>query len=384
MKKQIVLIISMLVALAVGYFIGIVLPIAKSGADAGADPMTAMMKSMMGATVNAEVVKEFELEIPTKHIAMVEPIEDAMIRAEVSGYIEKVHFIEGGMVAEGDLLFTIDSSLYRAAVSSCEAELAQAKAEQARAHKFNDRMQQVDARSISQNDLDKAESDLLGAEASVKRAEAAMENAKINLARTEIRAPISGRIGAAEMTKGNYATPTAGVLARIVRLDPIRVMFSLTDREYLTLRREELADEAKVLLGRVRLSDGTELATTGKKDFDDNAVNPKTGTVAVRYLFDNKDGLLMPGSFVTALLEKTDAEKGILIPQRALLSNQQGTHVLTIGEEGMVTATPITTGAQVGKKIVVESGLKLGDRIIVDGVQKAIPGMPVKFVLVEE
>ncbi|MDD3275605.1 MAG: efflux RND transporter periplasmic adaptor subunit, partial [Kiritimatiellales bacterium] len=195
---------------------------------------------------------------------------------------------------------------------------------------------------------------------------------------TEIKAPVSGRIGAAQVTKGNYVTSASGALARIVQIDPIRVTFSLTDREYLALRQQDLSGTGTVRVAQVRLPDETVLPTLGKKDFDDNAIDPQTGTIAVRYLFDNPDGLLIPGGYVTALLRDQNAEKGIKIPQRAQLVDQQGTYVLAVDEKNMVSPVRIVTGTQIGTDVVVLSGLKEGDRIIVDGVQKTRAGATVQ------
>jgi membrane fusion protein (multidrug efflux system) len=238
-------------------------------------------------------------------------------------------------------------------------------------------MKSADVRSISKSDMDSAESMLL-------RAKAALQLAQVSLNYTEIKAPVSGRIGAAYVTKGNYVTSASGALARIVQIDPVRVVFSLTDREYLALRQKEIAGLGSVRIAQVRLPGGTVLPVSGKKDFDDNAINPATGTIAVRYLFDNADGLLVPGGYVKILLENQDAEKGIRIPQKAVLVDQQGSYVLTVDEAGKVSPARIKPGVQLGAELIVQSGLKAGDRIVIDGVQKAVPGATVKVTLAEE
>jgi RND family efflux transporter MFP subunit len=335
------------------------------GGKAGGPPGMGGMQ-MPPASVVVQTVLQSNLQPAEEYIAKVDPIEDVMIRSEVSGYIDDVHFTEGGMVKEGDLLFTIDRRSYQATADAAEAEMN-------RAQKLYDRMKAADARSVSKSDLDTAESNFL-------RAQAAYNLAKVSLDYTEIKAPVSGRIGVALVTKGNYVTPASGALARIVQIDPIRVTFSLTDREYLKFRQQDLSGTGAVRVAQVRLPDETVLPTIGKKDFDDNAINPETGTIAVRYLFDNPDGLLVPGGYVTALLRNQDAETGIKIPQRAQLVDQQGTYVLTVDEKNSVSQVRITTGVQIGTDVTVLFGLKEGDRIIVDGVQKARPGAPVNVV----
>jgi membrane fusion protein (multidrug efflux system) len=338
-------------------------------------PMGAQQAAMgaqggMKAGVTAITVKESFLNPAAEYIAQVEPVEDVMIRSEVSGYVDSVNFTEGSLVNEGDVLFQIDPRTYQAEANQAEAALINAR-------KRYDRMKNADPRSVSKTDLETAEADLLSAQA-------AYDRAKVSLEYTEIKAPVRGRIGAAEVKKGNYVTSSSGALARIVQVDPIRVTFSMTDREYLALRQRELAGDDSARVAQVKLPSGPLLPTLGKKDFDDNAINPETGTIAVRYLFENKDQLLIPGGYVTALLRNAKEEKGILIAQKAVLVDRQGAYVLTVSENGVVGTARIEPGTQIGTELSVLSGLKEGDRIIVDGVQKAQPGATVNVTLAED
>ena len=368
------------IAFAAGWFIcGAVIKHKMQSAGGG---MPAMM--MAPPAVVAVQVREELLNPATEYIAKVEPVQKVFVRTEVPGYIEKVHFTEGSIVNEGDLLFTIDQSQYKAAVGVRQAELAATTAELSRAERFFKRIQEADKRSVSQVDFDNAESDLLRATAAVQQAKANLNLAQINLDYTEVRAPVKGSIGAARATRGNYVTSASGELASIIQVDPVRVTFSLTDRDYLAFRRAELSGKEKPRVAMARLPDGTFAPAEGVKDFSDNAMNPNTGTIAVRYLFGNKDGLLVPDGFVTALLRKPDSEKGILIPQRAIMMNQAGMYVLTVDAEGKVAAASILTGDQIGTRVVVLSGLKAGDKVIVDGLQKTRPGGTVSISLTEE
>ena len=339
---------------------------------------------MPPAAVVVQVLKEQSLQPVDEYIAQVEPMQQVTIRPQISGTIAAVHFKEGDWVKEGDLLFTIQPDSFQAAVAAREADLAQANAALVRAQKFYERMKSADIRSISKTDLDKAESDYLQAQAGVQQGEAGLNLARIDLSYTEIRAPISGRIGAAKITKGNYVTPAASMLASIVQTDPVRVVFSVTDRTYLTLRQQELAGTASSLAAHVRLPNGTVLPTIGKKDFDDNAMNGRTGTLAVRFVFDNADGLLVAGSYVKILLENQESLRGIKIPQRAVLVDQQGSYVLTADDAGAVSTIRIKPGLQLGADVIVLSGLKAGDRIVIDGVQRATPGSTVKVTIAED
>ena len=350
------------VSLIVGWFARGLL-----GGGGGAPPM---MGQMPPASVMAQRITEQRIQPIDEYIAAIEPIQDVMIRAEVPGTIKEVHFTEGALVEEGDLLFTIDPAQYQATVDA-------AKADWSRAKKLYDRMKSADVRSISKSDLETAESDLL-------RAEATLNRAQIDLDYTAVKAPIRGRIGAAKMTKGNYVTSSSGALARIVQVDPIRVVFSLTDRDYLAFRKLELSGSTESRVAQTRLPDGTVLPTLGKKDFDDNAINPETGTIAVRYLFENPDGLLIPGGYVTALLRNSTPEMGIRIPQKAVLMDQQGSYVLTVDAAGTVAVSRIVSGIQLGADVVVLSGLESGELVIVDGLQKAQPGATVHVANLEE
>lgn len=362
MNKIIGRLIAAVALLGLGFYLRGFIP-------AGGPPPGMGGMQMPPAAVKVMEVRETLLAAADEYIARVEPLQEVIIRPEVSGRIEQLHFTEGALVKEGDLLFTIDRSAYQATADAAQAEMI-------RAEKRYDRLKKADARSVSASDLESAESDYL-------RGKAAYDLAKVDLDYTEIRSPISGRIGTAMVKKGNYVTPAAAELARIVQLDPVRVVFSQTDRAYLTMRRGELAGTAAALEARVVLPDGSLLPNIGKKDFDDNVINPSTGTIAVRYLFDNPDGLLVPGGYVTARLSNPAGEKGIKIPQRALLLDNDGAYVLTVNEAGTVGMARVEAGRQVELEVAIVSGLKPGDRVVVDGVQKAVPGATVQVILSE-
>ena len=377
MVKAIGKVVIAIVLIGVGYFISLFVP------SGGPPPGMMGMGEMPPPAVIAVELKERPLDVLEDHIATVEPVQEVMVRSEVAGYIDDVHFTEGSFVKAGDLLFTIDQKQYQAMVDVREAELARAKAELNRAEKFFKRMREANKRSVSQSDLDTAESDQLQAVANLKQAAANLNLAKIDLGYAKVRAPISGRIGVAKVTKGNYVTSASNELARIVQISPIRVVFSMTDRAYLDFRAQELAGTSDGLVAYIRLPNGTQLPLVGKKEFDDNVMNPETGTMAVRYLFDNPDGRLVPGGYVNILLGLRQRPMGIRIPQRAVLLDPKGSYVLTVNGEGQVGTARVEIGESVEGDFVVLSGLKAGDRIVVDGVQKARPGMTAQVTLPE-
>jgi RND family efflux transporter MFP subunit len=428
--------IALILALALGFWLGGFW--GAGGPPSGMPGMPGAGMMQLPAVV-AQELKERPLDVQDEYIASVEPVQEVAVRTEVPGYIETVHFVEGAYVNAGDLLFTIDQRTYKAKVTLAQASVALAtsslpgaqanlesaqanqasaqaalESEQAnfeRADAFLKRLRNADQRSVVQADMDTATADVLQAQAQVQRARAAIQQAQaavkqaqaqiqqtgasieqakadltlanINLAFTEVQASIAGRIGKAIVTKGNYVTSATGALAQIVQTDPIRVVFSMTDSAYLDLHQQALAGQTKALAAHIRLPNGSILKTVGQKDFDDNAMNRDTGTVAVRYLFDNPDGLLISGGYVNILLGQPERPLGIRIPQQAVLVDPQGTYVLTVDDAGKVGSARIELGKSIETDFVVLSGLQAGDRIVVDGLQKVQPGSDAKVTLQE-
>lgn len=377
MLKVLGSLVAALLLIGLGFFI--------RGLTPSGGPPSGMMGygEMPPPGVKAVELKEAPLDVQSEYIATVEAVQDVMVRSEVSGYLDQVHFTEGSYIEEGTLLFSIDHEQYQALVEAREADLARARAEMDRAEKFFKRMQEANERSVSQSDLDTAESAQLQAVASLKQAEANLNLAQIDLAYAEIRAPISGRIGEAMLTKGNYVNEASDTLARIVQIDPVRVAFSMTDRAYLDIRKQVLSGGAEDLVAQVKLPNGMQLPAKGIKDFEDNAMNPSTGTMAVRYLFDNPDGLLVPGGYVTMQIGKAERPVGIRVPQRAVLVGADGSYVLTVDEAGAIGTASVELGDTMDTDVIVEAGLKAGDRVVVDGLQKVQPGMTASVTLME-
>lgn len=358
----VVFLISIVMGIAIGFFGAKMMP-------SGGPPM--MGHGGMGApAVEVQLSEMIALDTPVEHIGKVEPIQDVQVRSEVDGYITAVHFDEGAAINEGDLLFTIDPRQYKATVQVRQAELAQAQAELSRANKYLKRLQNASAKSVSQSDIDTGESDQLQAVAAIKQAEANLNLAEIDLAYTEIRAPISGRIGRALVTKGNYVSNMSDALARIVQLHPIRVVFSLSDRVYYDLKAAKKTD----LVGQLLLPNGSLFGSKGHIDFSDNEIRETTGTLAMRYAFPNDDGTLVPGAFVTIMLGEQAPPMGIAIAQRAVLIDTDGSYVLVADDAGLIRVQRIQTGKTVGMMVEVTSGLKTGEKVVVEGLQKVRPG----------
>jgi membrane fusion protein (multidrug efflux system) len=319
--------------------------------------------------------------------------ETVALRARVTGFLEERDFQEGGQVEKGQVLFRIEPEQYRATLAQTEAALGAAQASLERARVDLTRYEELaKAKNVSQQKVDEAKAEVLVQEAAVRTAKADIEKAQLNVDYTEITAPIDGRIDVAAYTVGNLIGPDSGVLATINQMDPIKVAFSIAETWYLDIMKENLAHQRERGDGgkhepshvpRIRLADGTMYEHDGELDFIDNKVDEKTGTVLVRAVFDNPDGLLLPGQFITVVIEREEALDAIVIPQAAVLTDQGGAYVLLVNDEDKVEARRIETGQRFGPNLVVTEGLRAGDRIVLYGIQKVRPGVLVKPELVE-
>ena len=324
----------------------------------------------------------------TGHIEAVETVE---LRPRVSGYIDRVNYVEGGEVRKGDVLFVIDQRTYRAELARAEAELARAitQTELARSEVLRAR-KLAEARAISTEELDQRNSALAQAESNVHVAQSAVDVAKLDLEFTEVRAPISGRAGRALVTPGNLVStqPNGTLLTTIVSLDPVYVYFEGDERSYLRYnamsRNGERASSRDVRNPvRVGLSGDTGFPHEGEMDFMDNQVNPDTGTIRARAVLANPDRVFTPGLFARVQLAGSDAFEAMLIDDKAVLTDQDRKYVYVVGEDGSAQRRDIQLGRMIDGLRVVAAGLEPEDRVIVHGVQKIfMPGMPVDAQLI--
>jgi RND family efflux transporter MFP subunit len=338
--------------------------------------------------VTVAKVIERDVNPPSEYVGHVEAVQSVDLRARVEGFLERVEFKEGSEVHAGDLLYVIEQAPYQAKVDADKAFLAQAEAILTRAQQYLRRAQNVRSGGISATDLDNAVAEELRAKAQVEQAKANLQIARINLNYTSIRAPISGRIGRTAFTKGNLVGPNSGALARIVQLDPIRVVYSISEND-LTAVNFALKDADKgkknpMLIPRIKLADGQIFKMKGHVDFVDNTVDVSTGTIAVRSLFKNPDGTLLPGQYVTILISRSAPKPMPVVPQTAVMEDHEGRYVLLVDDQNRVAVRRIKTGPVVGTKWAVESGLVVNERVIVEGVQKVRPGQIVKTAAADE
>lgn len=348
-------------------------------------PATGM--GMMGGGTPYVLVQQLETRniAPKKtFIGHVEAIKSVNLMPQITGYVEKVLFEEGSFVNEGDILFVIEQERYLANVSLREAELASAKANLVRAERDYKRQSSLSKQNYaSKATLDTAESTYLQAKAEVAQAQANLDLAKIDLGYTEIKAPISGRIGKALVTEGNYVSSATQTLARIVQTDPIRVAFSVTDKDMLNMRQTYDGKGAQLQTELV-LSNGTVLVNHLQSRFTDNEVNTDTATIAVYAEYSNDKGLLIPGNYVDIRIGDKKEQMALLVPQAALAQDEHGNYVMVVTEDNIAEQRRVTLGDVIEDQQVVLDGLSADDKVIVQGLQKVREGQPVKAQLVSD
>ena len=298
------------------------------------------------------------------------------LRARVTGFLRERRFEEGADVAAGDLLFVLEKDQYQAVVAQRQAELASAEANQANTAAQLQRGEElVENGNIPRSEVDLRRAQDQMAQAAIQEAQAGLEQALINLGYTEIRAPLAGRIGRAAFSVGNLVGPDSAVLATIVSQDPIYVTFPVSQRQLMEYRREH-GDEGPPVV-RVTLPDDSLYEQPGRLDFLDVQVDQSTDTVTVRAELPNPERTLVDGQFVGVRVEAGAPAPVLAVPQAALQVDQAGSFVLVVGEGDKVEARRVTLGAAAGTQVVIQDGLKEGERVIVEGIQKVRPGVAV-------
>jgi RND family efflux transporter MFP subunit len=332
-------------------------------------------------TVVVAPVVEQDIVPATEYVGHVEAIQLVDLRARVEGFLEQVNFREGDFVHAGDLLYVIEQAPYQAKVAADKASVDAAEAELARATQHLQRLRAARTESIPATDIDSAVAAELTAKARLAGAQAALAVSRLDLEYTVIKAPISGRIGRTVYTKGNLLGPTSGPLSRIVQLDPIRVVYSISENDLAAIQKAMAAagtDKGRFLTPQLRLADGEPFKGRGHVSFVDNQVDTDTGTVAVRAVFANTDGLLLPGQYVTVLVKAAIPKLLPMVPQNAVQQDQEGPFVLVVDREKRVGIRRVQTGPVTETMWAIESGLAPGELVIVQGVQKVQPGQTVK------
>lgn len=315
-----------------------------------------------------------DMNPPQSFMGHIEPIEVVDLRAQIDGTIAEVAFKEGSMVKAGDLLFLIDPRVYEARVKQAEAALAKAKASSENADRYYARISKVDKRSVTEAEIDQAYANMLEARAAITQCEADLANAQINLGYTRITAPISGRIGQSLLKKGDYVAPSMGSLARIIQTDPVRVVFSVSDKVFLEGKRiSQEADLAARVRAQLRLADGSIYAEEGTPDFFNNEMDSATASLSVRYSFPNPKQELLSNAYVSVLLSDRVPQLRLAIPADSVLANATGDYVY-VCKDGKAERRIVKMGELQAGYVEILSGLEEGDEVVTEGVVNVSEG----------
>jgi membrane fusion protein, multidrug efflux system len=331
-----------------------------------------------GPTPAVTVVRSVEEDIRPQYrfTGRIEAIYRVELRARVDGFLEKRLFTEGADVKEGDLLFVIEKGLYQAAVDDAKAVIVTAEASLKLADVDFSRQSELVQKSVgAQARLDEAVAKLGQARGALLQAKAALEKAQLNLGYTDIHSPIAGRIGRANVSVGNFVSPSTGPLATIVSQDPIYVGFPVTQREILAYRKERSNPSEVVVF--LQLADGSRYPHPGKINFLDVTVNQGTDTVLVRASFPNPDRTLVDGQLVAVVLEGGQPENVVVVPGQSLQIDQGGPFVLVVDAEKKVQVRHVEIGGPRGTNMTLRKGLKPGELVITEGIQRIRPGQVV-------
>ena len=367
--------------------------LALAVAACGKAPQQGGFHGFPPAEVTVQTVAPQTFPVSFEYVGQTAGSKDVEVRARVTGIIEKRQYQEGSFVKAGQPLFTIDARPYQAQVAAANAEVARAQAQKAQADRELARLKPLaERKAIGQKEADDAASNADFAAAAVKSAQAKLAELALNLGYTKVVAPISGLSSRAQKSDGSLATANETLLTTISQIDPIWIVFNVSENEQLRLNRAVAAGQLQLPKDNaydvtVQLSDGSAFPRQGRINFADTRVNPTTGTYEMRAEIPNSDGALKPGQFVRVILRGATRQNALAVPQVAVLDGPQGKFVYVAGKDkdGKDVALPRPVGvgdwvdARGTNQWVIESGLKPGDPVIVNGIAKLMPGGPIKL-----
>ena len=340
------------------------------------------------------VIKAEQSDVPIYEelVGQIYGLKDIPIRARVDGFLEKISFEEGTRVTRGQLLYSIDPDPFLAQVAAQQSTVAQMQTMKVNAKNELERYKPLaEINAVSQSDLDAAQATYDASIASEEAARANLEQANIRLSYTEIRSPIEGLIGKTEAREGEYVgkEPNPVILNTVSRIDTVRVQFSISEAKYLELAREfqknKTAEQIskEVEEGTVKpfveliLADGSIYEEKGGIDFVDAQINASTGSLLIQASFPNPSRLLRPGLYAKVRLQLGISKDAIVLPQRCLIELQGQYSVMVVGPDNKVVSAPVTLGPKMGDMVISSKGLKDGDQVVIDAIQKVRPEMEV-------
>lgn len=334
--------------------------------------------------VSVATVAQREVATWEEFSGRLEAVERVDIRPRVAGTVLSTHFREGSLVKAGDLLITIDPAPYAAEVDRADAQVAAAEARLAYTKSEYERAQRLwDVHAIAERELEERANAWRAADAELRAARAALRSARLNLEWTQVRAPVAGRVGKLEVTVGNLvaAGPSAPVLTTLVSVSPIYASFDADEQVVARALRELAQQGGRAGIDRIPVQMGTAATAdtpyVGHLQLVDNQVDAKSGTVRVRAVFDNPDGSLMPGQFATLRLGRVRKDTALLVDERAVGTDQDKRYVMVVGADNKAEYREVSLGPVADGLRIVTAGLKPGERIVVNGLQRVRPGVEV-------
>lgn len=328
--------------------------------------------------VSVEKVRAEDITVTHEYIGHVEAIRSVLVRPYISGFIDKVLISGGANVENNQLLFVLQQDQYLAAVESAEAKVVGTTADLEKAKLYLERIQNTSAEAVSKTERDNAEAAFLAAQAALKEAKASLKIAQVNYNYTEIRAPISGVLGNVSVTKGEYVSPEGNALGYILQYDPIRVRFSMPEKDFLNLGADVHFFQSGEL--KLRLSNGKEINANGSVRFADNQIQSGTSSIDLFADFENKKHLLLPGAYVTVLYNE-QIKNAIVINRKWVTLEPEGASVFIVKDD-KIEKVPVILGDIIGSRIIITQGLNVGDFVITTPVMPMDIGK--KAVLIKE
>ncbi|WP_421200244.1 efflux RND transporter periplasmic adaptor subunit [Aeromonas enteropelogenes] len=348
--------------------------------------------AMPAVPVVVNEVTPVDVPLTTEMVGETAGFREIEVRSRVSGILLKRTYVEGQPVTAGQELFLVDPAPYKVALEQAKGTLAQEQARLNKARADKDRIIPLFKRQVvSRKDYDDTIANYEAAVASLQAAQAKVKEADLNLSYTQVTAPISGMASKSSQSEGSLISTSgdSSLLTTITQFDPLYVNFSYSEQDRLNFEKSVKkglieAKSATDWRTHIQLADGSTYPEPGRLNFSDTRVDPQTGTIRARAIFDNKDGALLPGQFVRLTIDLGTRKNAIVVPPRAIVQSQADRLVMVVDAENKVSPRPVKLGPTVSSGIIIDSGLQAGDRYIVEGLMKARPGAVVKPVSAEE